>query len=962
MVQSIAKMDSGDSDNAMGKLVRGQFNTRNILSPELIRLAEGRKSDLTTMFKGIPQAQKRDSDVIDLSSWIYVLQFPNPDAPECRQRAVTAEEALAIFKESFLPRENKSASEERRNQVEEAEAFMQLFTQLDSYEGGKKWCAGGRLQVQEDGRYTENIAPASDFLTLLRSVAMVKLTQHLCLNARQVLSSNGQSIYVVLYGDEEDYLAEAERTEFNAQLNVASTDGTSLEPCDRLLRPLRLLTMSESTSVLVKEVDLLIQQALPEAGSYYFEEFSGYTSEGVKEGHWVSYESYLAQFRAGIQEMLVTEHSLPRHERECYISKLSLRLIEKVNRERPQFPLANLWHRLGISIPIGAYTDFCRNFDADGKDQFMPLWRTHTTNIPGQRSLFRNSERLQLIFSLVNRQIILHSLLKFQALTDSFPLHNEKELVGLADYQLSNGELLLNTVKRRRQAPLVTEWKFKCWLDCRMPINSIKNYFGAKIALYFAFTAFLILALVPISLFGFALFIVQRTTDIHDMASIVLNAIFCVFIPIWAIVSLEFWRRREATLAFAWGSTDFLQDEVSRPEFTGRPRRSPVTDDLEELFYSPIKRFFIMLFNFLVMVLILLVVIGIVAGLIIMRWKLTDDLLINGFDGAGPLASVLNAIQIQIFNYLYQELAFKLTDWENHRTQSAYEQSFVVKSFLFQFVNSYNALIYIAFIKSRVEGCIVKDDVTGAKVKEIGATCMDELYTQLTSIFLVAYLRNFIELGLPWFLNRRRQKAFRNIHYSSGEADLACRRVENNQYKGTYMTRTVDGTFADMLEICIMFGYFTLFAVAFPLGCLLGMIGFLFELHVDRYKLLWLMRRPQPVGAGDIGVWWGILQITIMVSIFTNAGIFCFTARTFEDHLTDTEFFIPFVIIVVCLLGVRTWLQMLIPDIPRELRIVGQRHDHIRSRYLNSWQPAQKDPAKMQEALCFSVTIPSIST
>jgi hypothetical protein len=954
-------MDSGDSDNAMSKLVRGHLTTRNLISPEDILLAEGRKADLAAMFKGVPQAQKRDSDVIDLSSWIYVLQFPNPDAPMCRQRAVTVEEAVTIFKESFLPKESKNPSEERRNQTEETEAFLELFKQLEDFEGGKKWCAGGRLQLEEDGRYTENTTPASDFLTLLRTVTMVKLTQHLCLNVRQVLSSNGQYIYVLLYGDEEDYLAEAERTEFNAQLNVASTDNTSLEPCDMRLRPLRLLTMSGSTSVLVKEVDSLLRSILPELGSYYFEEFAGYPNSGVKEGHWVSYESYLAQFKAGLQELLVSGNSLPRHERECYVSKLSIRLIEKINQERPSFPLANLWHRLNIDLPIGAYTDFCRNFDTEGKDEFAPLWRTHTTNIPGQRSIFRNSERLELIFSLVNRQVILHSLLKYQALAESFPLHNEQELLGVADYQPSEAEVLLSSVKKRQREPLATKWTFKCWLDCRMPINSIKNYFGAKIALYFAFTSFVIIALIPISIYGLALFIVQRTTEVRDTASIVLNAIFCVLLPIWAIVMLEFWRRREATLAFAWGSTDYLQDEVSRPEYTGRPRRSPVTDDLDELFYSPIKRLFIMLFNFLIMVIILLIVIGIVAGLIIMRWKLTDDLLINGFDGAGPLASVLNAIQIQIFNYLYQELAFKLTDWENHRTQSSYEQSFVLKSFLFQFVNSYNALIYIAFIKSWTEGCIVKDDATGDKVKEIGGPCMDELYTQLTSIFIVAYLRNFIELGLPWYLNRRRQKAFRNIRFSDSEADLACMRVENNQYKGTYMTRTVDGTFADMLEVCIMFGYFTIFAVAFPLGCLLGMIGFLLELRVDRYKLLWMMRRPQPVGAGDIGVWWGILQVTIIVAIFTNAGIFCFTAQTFKDHLTNNEAFIPFVIIVVGLLGIRTWLQMMIPDVPQKLHVVGQRHDNIRRRYLNSWQPAQKDPAKMQEALCFSITIPSAS-
>ena len=951
-------MEAGESDNAMTYLVAGQVNTDNLVSPEDINLSEARKCALMTLFSGTPQGQKRDTDVIDLSSWIYVLQFPNPDAPTCTQRAVSLEEAQNIFKECFKPKEHRNPLVELRNQAEEMEAFVERFKQLDGFEEGKKWCFGGRLELQENGNFFENSAPARDFLTLLRSVAMVKLTQHLFLNARQVLSSNGKSIYVVLYGDEEDYLTEAERTEFNAQLSVASTDLASLEPCDERLRPMMLLAMPEGTVSLRKEVNELFHQALPHMESHLFEGYSGYPSYGIKPGHWLSYDSYLAQVKADLQDFLPSSSLLSPSERETYVSQLIQRVIEKVNKERPKFSLHNLWNRMKISAPIGAYTDFCRNFDASGKDLFLPLWRTHTTTIPGQRSLFRNSERLQLIHSLVNRQVVCHSLLRYRGLEDAFPLHNDKELTGQPDYQPSQAEILLRTVKKRTKSALTTEWKFKCWLDCRLPINTIKNYFGSKIALYFAFTSFLSIALIPVAVFGLPLFIVQRALDYDDTALIVLNAIFCVMVPMWATVMMEYWRRRESRLAFTWGTVDYLQDEVTRPEFSGYSRRSPVTDDLDEIYYNPIKRVFIMLFNFLVMVIILLIVIGIVAGLIIMRWKLTDALLINGFDGAGPLASVLNAIQIQVFNYLYQELAFKLTDWENHKTQSAYEQSFVLKSFLFQFVNSYNALIYIAFIKSYTEGCIVKDS-DGNKVKEEGASCMDELYTQLTSIFLVAYVRNIIELGLPWFFNRRRQKAFGNIIFTSSEADQTCKRIENNQYKATYMTRSVDGTFTDMLEVCIMFGYLTLFAVAFPLGCLLGMVGFVMELRVDRYKLLWMMRRPQPVGAGDLGVWWGIIQATIVLAIFTNSALFCFTAHTFKDVLSSREEFIPYVILVVCLLGLRLWLQMVIPDIPRELQIIGQRHDFIRRHFLNSWQPAKKDPMTMQEALCFNITLPS---
>lgn len=42
-----------------------------------------------------------------------------------------------------------------------------------------------------------------------------------------------------------------------------------------------------------------------------------------------------------------------------------------------------------------------------------------------------------------------------------------------------------------------------------------------------------------------------------------------------------------------------------------------------------------------------------------------------------------------------------MTEWENHRTQTAFENNLIVKIFLFYFVNSYTSLYYIAFFKSK---------------------------------------------------------------------------------------------------------------------------------------------------------------------------------------------------------------------------------------------------------------------
>jgi Calcium-activated chloride channel len=43
------------------------------------------------------------------------------------------------------------------------------------------------------------------------------------------------------------------------------------------------------------------------------------------------------------------------------------------------------------------------------------------------------------------------------------------------------------------------------------------------------------------------------------------------------------------------------------------------------------------------------------------------------------VTSVMNAVQIQVLNFVYRKIALKLTEFENHRTQTQFEDSLIVK-------------------------------------------------------------------------------------------------------------------------------------------------------------------------------------------------------------------------------------------------------------------------------------------
>lgn len=98
--------------------------------------------------------------------------------------------------------------------------------------------------------------------------------------------------------------------------------------------------------------------------------------------------------------------------------------------------------------------------------------------------------------------------------------------------------------------------------------------------------------------------------------------------------------------------------------------------------------------------------------------------------------ALINAVEISVMNSIYKKLARCLNDWENYETEREYSDALTLKLCVFQFINSYSSLLYIAFLKQYFEGC---DD----------GNCMAELQLQISYIFLITLGLNLVELGVP---------------------------------------------------------------------------------------------------------------------------------------------------------------------------------------------------------------------
>ena len=69
--------------------------------------------------------------------------------------------------------------------------------------------------------------------------------------------------------------------------------------------------------------------------------------------------------------------------------------------------------------------------------------------------------------------------------------------------------------------------------------------------------------------------------------------------------------------------------------------------------------------------------------------------------GTGAL---INLVAILILNYLYNYIAIWLTEKEFHRTQTGFQNALTLKMYLFQTINYYAAIFYVAFFKGRFVG------------------------------------------------------------------------------------------------------------------------------------------------------------------------------------------------------------------------------------------------------------------
>jgi len=284
---------------------------------------------------------------------------------------------------------------------------------------------------------------------------------------------------------------------------------------------------------------------------------------------------------------------------------------------------------------------------------------------------------------------------------------------------------------------------------------------------------------------------------------------------------------------------------VRRPQFQGEWKISGITGMPEKVQIR--RRYRALVLQSLSFVLLYIVMVGTTMVLLMMyRVDRQSEQKLDAF--ASIWVGVVTAVAITIFDNIYYFLRIWLNERENHRTQAGYENSNILKSFVFRFTNTFLSLFFIAFIQPAYYPDSFEEDGRQMTEDEMNTSVLNSLRIQLTCLFITALVQqNLLELCyfpvVQWFTMR---KQMQDVEFR--------RKWENrNTYEKQRDLQPYPDTLEDMSELVIQFGYVTLFVIAFPLAPIIALGANIVEARVDGWKLVDKCQRPIPLGSNGLG-------------------------------------------------------------------------------------------------------------
>ena len=545
----------------------------------------------------------------------------------------------------------------------------------------------------------------------------------------------------------------------------------------------------------------------------------------------------------------------------------------------------------------------------NGKDINLPNTDTHQKQRVARK--VNTDEAKELFAEDVNNGnefLGLDTLLNMKVFEAAFPLHEEK---------------------MRRH--LINEWgNLGKWRNTQ-PLDKIRDYYGEKVALYFAWLGFYNSMLIFPIIMGLCCFIYGlatvtddvpsqevcgsmantqmcpladgtcKTWDLGDVCHKVQSryvfengssVFYAAFMALWSALFLEGWKRYSAGIRYKWGDVDPITPEAEYPRPQYLHRLAELEKSRKDLVRQFPKRpsFWRRRLPINIAswtgVLFLLIIAFIAYAAVVTYRTIVAVILPLEWMGRWVSAALINSLVIFVLNQLYDQMARWLTDREWQRTQTDYDNSLNLKIYLFRSINTYSSIFYVAFVKTAFssQGPNTSHRLFGYRLEECApGGCYTELVILMTTLFVGMQFKDSVGKFVLEWLKRQWKKRNLTTCYQKLCCCYCCKStVPINGVLKEDACRKEWGEqvlFYEYLSMIHQFGFITVFACVFPVAPFFAMLNNGFDLRLTARRILTCYRRPVVQKVQNIGVWFGILETLNQLSIVINALVLGFTSE-----------------------------------------------------------------------------------
>lgn len=448
------------------------------------------------------------------------------------------------------------------------------------------------------------------------------------------------------------------------------------------------------------------------------------------------------------------------------------------------------------------------------------------------------------------------------------------------------------------------------------PITMINEYFGSRVSFLFAWNGVYckaLLALVPLAMMwefaGWTVPLVFSSISPEEACRQILG--MTIIVLVWARIALNLYAREEEFFMKKWGMNPDLKSRIIRSEFKGEMKPTRHDSNLQELQTNVLVADLKILVSAIVTLLAVMVV-----AFAIFLW-------VAIFDGRmNLLASLCLTLIIKIFEVLWNIIAGALTEWENHKYSDSFYNSYLIKQFLFAFVNSYWAFFYLAIKQRHTEkGCPA-------------GGCLWVMRKQLTiTLIILSVLRIVMVLLQTFVVKFKLWMEDRALKKELGVDELPKRSFVEEQAKYADF-RTIEQVQA-MLQLVVPLGYVILFGGIAPITIPFAFGVFAVSLRAQGFLLCTTTKRPVPRAQYGIGAWNTIVHVVMNIAVLFSG----FLLASYGDMLHHERRITKMSIVIMFMFGIYfIWgiTDIVVPTSTDTVSLMGERRKRVMHKLMET--------------------------